>query len=60
MRQAEDHSALAALTRAADVMSLARAPDAVGLLWEVCRVPDFHGVMTEAHTRLLAHVPIPA
>ena len=26
------------------------------LLWEVCQVPDFQGVMTEAHTRLLARV----
>ena len=25
-------------------------------LWEVCRVPDFQGVVTEGHTRLLSRV----
>ena len=24
-------------------------------LWEVCQIPDFRKVMTESHTRLLAH-----
>ena len=48
--------ALAALTRDAEVMALARDPDAVRLLWEVCQVPDFQSVLTEAHTRLLSRV----
>ena len=56
MRQAEDQAALAALTRDADVMALARDPDSVRLLWEVCQVPDFQGVVTEGHTRLLSRV----
>ncbi|HYN04710.1 MAG TPA: helicase-related protein, partial [Vicinamibacteria bacterium] len=56
MRHAEDQAALAALTRDADVMALARDPDAVRLLWEVCRVPDFQGVVSEGHTRLLSRV----
>ncbi len=43
MRHAEDQAALAALTRDADVMALARDPDSVRLLWEVCQVPDFQG-----------------
>ena len=27
-----------------------------GLLWEVCKIPDFRKTMTEAHTRLLARI----
>ncbi len=56
MRHAEDQAALAALTRDADVMALARDPDSVRLLWEVCQVPDFQGAVTEGHTRLLSRV----
>ena len=56
MRHAEDQAALAALTRDTEVMALAGDPAAVGLLWEVCQVPDFQGVVTEGHTRLLSRV----
>ncbi len=33
--------------------ALARAPDAVRLLWEVCQMPDFRKTMHDAHARLL-------
>jgi ATP-dependent RNA helicase SUPV3L1/SUV3 len=56
MRHADDHRALALLVRDSETMSLARGPEAVELLWEVCRVPDFQSVMTDAHARLLAQV----
>jgi ATP-dependent RNA helicase SUPV3L1/SUV3 len=56
MRHAEDQRALAALTRDAETMALARDPDSVRLLWDVCQVPDFQSVLTEAHTRLLARI----
>jgi ATP-dependent RNA helicase SUPV3L1/SUV3 len=56
MRNAEDERALAALARDTDVMALARGDGPVRLLWEVCQVPDFQSVLTEAHTRLLARV----
>jgi ATP-dependent RNA helicase SUPV3L1/SUV3 len=56
MRHAEDQATLAALTGDAEVMGLARDPDLVRLLWEVCQVPDFQGILTEAHTRLLSRV----
>jgi ATP-dependent RNA helicase SUPV3L1/SUV3 len=56
MRNAEDARALAALVRDADVMTLARGGEAVRVLWEVCQVPDFQSVLTEAHTRLLSRV----
>ena len=56
IRGAEDQAALAALTRDAGLMALARDPDAVRLLWEVCQVPDFQGAVSEGHTHLLARV----
>jgi ATP-dependent RNA helicase SUPV3L1/SUV3 len=56
MRHAEDERALATLTGDAEVMALAREPDTVRMLWEVCQVPDFQGVVTEGHTRLLSRV----
>ena len=56
MRQADDHRALAALSADPEVASRARGPEGVALLWEVCQVPDFQSVMSEAHTRLLARL----
>ncbi|HSD67865.1 MAG TPA: helicase-related protein, partial [Vicinamibacteria bacterium] len=56
MRHAEDQQALAGLTRDPETMALARDPVSVRLLWDVCQVPDFQGVVTEGHTRLLARV----
>src|SRR5580692_7500136 len=54
-READDHRALQALARNADIGGLATHPGAVRLLWEVCQIPDFRKVMSESHTRLLAH-----
>jgi ATP-dependent RNA helicase SUPV3L1/SUV3 len=56
MRQADDHRALEVLARDSDVVALARGPEAVERLWEVCQVPDFRNVLTEAHTGLLAQI----
>lgn len=56
MRHADDHRALALLVRHDETMSLARGPEAVELLWEVCRIPDFQSVMSEAHAELLARI----
>jgi ATP-dependent RNA helicase SUPV3L1/SUV3 len=56
MRRADDHEALRALVSDAEVMGLARRPEHVALLWEVCQVPDFRSVLHEGHTRLLAQV----
>src|SRR5271165_4449641 len=55
-RQADDHRALQALARNRDVADLARHRGAVRLLWEVCQIPDFRKVMSDTHTRLLAHI----
>ena len=54
--RADDHRALASLVRDADITRLACHPEAVRLLWEVCRVPDYRKVMHDHHVRLLAHI----
>ncbi len=54
-READDHRALQALARHREVAALARHPGAVRLLWEVCQIPDFRKVLSDSHTRLLAH-----
>jgi ATP-dependent RNA helicase SUPV3L1/SUV3 len=56
MRNAEDQQALAALASDPETAALARDPASVELLWEVCQVPDFQGVLSDAHARLLARV----
>ncbi len=55
-READDHRALLALARNREVAALAGNRGAVRLLWEVCQIPDFRKVMSETHTRLLAHI----
>jgi ATP-dependent RNA helicase SUPV3L1/SUV3 len=55
-RDADDHLALATLIRDPEILRLARGPAAVRLLWEVCGIPDFRKVLTEAHTRLLSQI----
>jgi ATP-dependent RNA helicase SUPV3L1/SUV3 len=56
MRHADDQRALEALARDPETMALSRGAEAVRLLWEVCQVPDFQSVMSDAHPRLLARV----
>jgi ATP-dependent RNA helicase SUPV3L1/SUV3 len=55
-READDQRALAALARQDEVAALAATPDSVRLLWEVCQIPDFRKILSEAHARLLARV----
>ncbi|WP_448203659.1 helicase-related protein [Azospirillum sp. sgz302134] len=55
-RDADDHLALQALVRDAEIMDLAKGRDNVRLLWEVCQIPDFRKVLSDAHTRLLAQI----
>ena len=56
VRQAEDHRALSALARDQEVARVARGPEAVRLLWEVCQIPDFRNTMDAAHARLLGRI----
>jgi ATP-dependent RNA helicase SUPV3L1/SUV3 len=55
-RQAEDHLALARLAQDPEIARRAVGREAVGLLWDVCQIPDFRKTMTEAHARLLARI----
>jgi len=54
--EATDHLALAALARDEEIARLAASPDAVRLLWEVCRIPDYRKIMSDAHVRLLGRI----
>jgi ATP-dependent RNA helicase SUPV3L1/SUV3 len=55
-RDAEDHQALAVLARNPDVAARAVSRARVALLWEVCQIPDFRKMMTDAHPRLLGQI----
>ncbi|HEY9566542.1 MAG TPA: DEAD/DEAH box helicase, partial [Thalassobaculum sp.] len=55
-RDADDQLALEALSRLPEIMDRTTAPSRVRLLWDVCQIPDFQKIMSEAHTRLLAQV----
>lgn len=55
-REAEDVQALRALAHDPEVAALAQAPAAIRLLWEVCQIPDFRKIMSDAHARLLKRV----
>ena len=53
---AEDSLTLKALAKNQDVVALARHPDAVRLLWDVCRIPDYRKVMIDAHIALVGRI----
>ncbi len=51
-RRADDEVILDRLAKEKDVIDRAIAPQDVQLLWDICRVPDFRGVMSDAHANL--------
>ncbi len=55
MREADDQRALEVLLREPEIAEL-RGREEVELLWEVCRVPDFGNVFSDAHARLLLQI----
>ncbi|MEX2452142.1 MAG: helicase-related protein [Rhodospirillales bacterium] len=55
-RPADDEIILKTLAANPDVAALAGQPDTVRLLWDVCRIPDFGGVLSDGHARLLARL----
>lgn len=55
-QEAEDHQSLHALARDPEIAALAVNRERVALLWEICQVPDFRKLMTDAHVRLLAQL----
>ena len=56
LEQADDFDALSQLSRLSSVRKRARGAEAVSLLWDVCRIPDFRKLMLESHVQLLARI----
>ncbi len=55
-READDERALNLLSDDPAIRDLASARDGLKLLWQVCQVPDFGKVMSDAHARLLGQI----
>jgi len=55
-RPADDQLALAALAQDGEIRDMAQGRARLRLLWEVCQIPDFRKVMSDAHARLLGQV----
>jgi ATP-dependent RNA helicase SUPV3L1/SUV3 len=53
---AEDQQALDHLAKDPELAALGVGRDRVRLLWEICQVPDFRKLMTDAHVRLLGQL----
>jgi ATP-dependent RNA helicase SUPV3L1/SUV3 len=54
--QAEDSRALVRLRQDSEVLAHARDPESVGLLWEVCQIPDYRQLQLDDHFQLLRAV----
>jgi ATP-dependent RNA helicase SUPV3L1/SUV3 len=54
--QAEDGRALLRLGQDSEVLAHARDPESVGLLWEVCQIPDYRQLQLDDHFQLLRAV----
>ena len=52
-READDLSALKSLQAVTEVDARVSTPHDVGLLWDVCRIPDFRGISKGEHANLL-------
>lgn len=53
-RMVDDVIALENVTQEADICAMAAAPAAVGLLWEMCQIPDYRKVSPNSHADLVA------
>lgn len=56
VERAEDFEALCQLIKRDEVRSKTRSPEAVELLWQVCRIPDYRGLLLEYHASLLSEL----
>ena len=52
-RDADDLTALKALSQMTDVTARTSTPQDVKLLWDVCRIPDFRGISSGEHAGML-------
>ncbi|MDH5748904.1 MAG: helicase-related protein, partial [Rhodospirillales bacterium] len=55
-READDERVLSILLEDREITKLATSADAVRLLWDVCRVPDFRKMMADEHPALLGRI----
>ncbi len=55
-RKADDELILERLTRDEDIRFAAKGPELVRQLWDVCQIPDFRGVMSDAHAGLVESI----
>ena len=55
-REAEDQRALAQLALDPEILERVTGRARVALFWDVCQIPDFRKVMSDAHARLLSQV----
>jgi ATP-dependent RNA helicase SUPV3L1/SUV3 len=53
---ADDVAALCALSKKDEIQSRVKDRDVVKLLWDVCRIPDYRGLLIEYHANLLCEV----
>jgi len=51
-READDEAALGQLAQSPDIAAMAATSTGLRLLWDVCRIPDFGKVMSDAHAGL--------
>lgn len=56
VERADDYEALMQLWRLDAVQQRARTPEAIALLWEVCRIPDYRKLLLDSHVKLLAAI----
>jgi ATP-dependent RNA helicase SUPV3L1/SUV3 len=56
MAEADDQLSLGLLLRDAELTERARNPAAVRLLWEVCQIPDFRKMLSDAHIRMQGQI----
>jgi ATP-dependent RNA helicase SUPV3L1/SUV3 len=56
MAEADDQLSLGLLMRDAELTGRARNPAAVRLLWEVCQIPDFRKMLSDAHIRMQGQI----
>ena len=54
--EADDQMTLAVLARDPDISAIATTPERTRLLWDVCQIPDFRKLLSDAHTRLIAAI----
>ena len=55
-RDADDYVALAHLMNSAEIHDMATTPEAIRLLWDVCRIPNFDNAVEDTHASMLGRI----